>query len=180
MRMPMASLSKWTLAFFGCALTSLVIALGLMSAGFGYPHAALMAPQTLILVHLLAIGWLTLLMLGALLQFLPVLVGGHLRAAGWAPLALASIIAGLALLLMGFAVMDGWDGMPPETLPLGGLLLLAGLSVAAVIMFATLLNAKNLPLPAGFVAIAVMSVLVTGLLGETLAGAIATAWSLPS
>ena len=171
--MPMASISRWTLAFFGCALASLLAALGLMSVGFGYPHAALMAPQTLIIVHLLALGWLSLLMLGALLQFLPVLVGGNLRAAGWAPLALLLLVSGLVLLLMGFAVMDGWEGAPPETLPLGGLLLLAGLSVAACIMFVTLLNAKTLPLPAGFVAVAVMSALVAALVGETLASAIA-------
>lgn len=169
----MASISRWTLAFFGCALTCLVIALALMSAGFGYPRAALMAPQTLIVVHLVAIGWLTLLMLGALLQFLPVLVGGPLHAARWAPLVLLLLAGGLLLLLVGFAVMDGWDGLPPETLPLGGLLLLAGLCLAAVMLFTTLLNSSVLPPPAAFVAVAVMSMLVAALLGTTLTGAIA-------
>ncbi|WIY52366.1 hypothetical protein O9Z70_12980 [Devosia sp. YIM 151766] len=169
----MGSTSRWTLAFFGCALACLVGALGLMSAGLAYPHAALMAPQTLIMVHLVAIGWLTLLMLGALLQFLPVLVGGPLRAAGWAPLVLVLIVGGLALLLAGFAAMDGWPGLPAEILPLGGLLLLGGLGLAAFMLFATLFRARSLPLPAGFVALALLSVLVAALLGETLASAIA-------
>ncbi|ODT51296.1 hypothetical protein [Devosia sp. 63-57] len=171
--MLMAAISRWTLAFFGAALGFLVCALGLMAAGIGYPEAALLAPQTLIVVHLVVLGWLTLLMTGALLQFLPVLVGGALRFAGLAPIVLGLIVSGLILLPMGFAVMDGWAQVPPETLPLGGLLLLTGLSLAAVILFSTLLNAKSLPLPAGFVAIALMSVLVTALLGETLASAIA-------
>lgn len=170
--MPMASISRWTLAYFGCALTALVIALGLMGAGFGYPHVGLMEPQTLIIVHLLAIGWLTLLMLGALFQFLPVLVGGHLRWARLAPVALVFLLVGLCLLIAGFGAIDGWP-LPPEILPLGGILLLIGLSLAAAILFATLLHAKTIPLPAGFVAIAVMSVLITALLGETLASAIA-------
>ncbi|ODT77958.1 MAG: hypothetical protein ABS76_25430 [Pelagibacterium sp. SCN 64-44] len=168
----MASISRWTLAYFGCALACLVLALGLMGAGIGYPQDGLMAPQTLIVVHLVTIGWLSLLMLGALLQFLPVLVGGSLRWARLAPPALASLLAGLALLLSGFAAIDGWP-LPPELLPLGGLLLLLGLSLAAAILFATLLGARTIPLPAGFVATALLSVLVTALLGETLASAIA-------
>lgn len=170
--MPMASISRWTLAYFGCALIFLVIALVLMAAGFGYPHAGLIEPQTLIVVHLVAIGWLTLLMLGALFQFLPVLVGGHLRWAGLAPFALGFLVGGLSLLIAGFGAIDGWP-LPSQVLPLGGLFLLTGLCLAVAPLVATLLHAKTIPLPAGFVAIALMSVLITALLGETLASAIA-------
>ncbi len=170
--MPMASLSRWTLAFFGSALSCLVIALGLMSLGVGYPHDGLMAPSSLIVVHLIAIGWLSQLMVGAMLQFLPVLVGGQLRGARWAPLALVLIGGGLMLLIGGFGALDGWP-LPTELLPLGGLVLIAGFCVAAGILFATLLKAQAMPLPAGFVAVALLAMLVTALLGETLASAIA-------
>lgn len=171
--MQMATISRWTLAYFGCALVALVVALGLVGAGFGFPSDVLAAPRTLIVVHLLAIGWLSLLMLGALFQFLPVLVGRELAHARLTPLALGLVVSGLLFLLGGFGGLDGWSGVFGEMLPIGGALLISGFGVAAFVLFATLLRADNLPLPAAFVAVALMSMLVTALLGETLAGALA-------
>ena len=171
--MQMATISRWTLAYFGCALTALVAALSLIALGVGHPGDAVAAPMTLIVVHLLAIGWLTLLMIGALFQFLPVLVGGDLARSRLAPVALVLILAGLGLLLAGFAGLDGHAGLAAELMPAGGLVLLAGFGVAALVLFTTLLRAKSLPLPAGFVAVGLLSVLVTALVGETLASAVA-------
>ncbi|QYO77706.1 hypothetical protein [Devosia salina] len=170
--MQMATLSRWTLAYFGCALTALVVALALIGLGWAYPQNPLAAPSTLIVVHLLAIGWLSLLMLGALMQFLPVLVGRELALPGLAPVALGTILVGLFLMLCGFAALDGWLGSA-ELLPLGGLVVIAGFGIAAVPLFATLLRAKSLPLPAGFVTVALMSLLVAAMLGDTLAAALA-------
>ena len=171
--MQMATISRWTLSYFGCALAALIAALLLAVSGFGFPSDGLMAPRTLIVVHLMAVGWLTLLMLGALFQFLPVLVGRELAHARLTPLALVLVVTGLVLLLAGFAGLDGWRGFSSEMLPLGGALLLSGFGVAAFVLFATLLRAESLPLPAAFAAVALMSVLVTALIGETLAGALA-------
>lgn len=70
------TLSRWTLAYFAAAVIFLLAAETMMTLGFGYPAAALRAPQTLILVHCVTIGWLSLLMCGALFQFVPVLVAG--------------------------------------------------------------------------------------------------------
>ena len=170
--MQMASISRWTLSYFSCALVALVAALSLMALGFGYPSEALAAPQTLVVVHLLAIGWLTLLMMGALLQFLPVLVGHELWGSRLAPVALVLVLAGLALLLSGFAAIDGWPGLPSALLPIGGLVLLAGFCVAAAVLMVTLLRAETLPLPAAFVGVGVISILVTAVVGETLAAAL--------
>ena len=129
--MPGASLSRWTLTYFACALACLVAAEGLMVMGFGYPGAAIDAPETLILVHLAAIGWLSLLMCGALFQFVPVLVAQPLLGDGLPPVALAFILLGLAVLLSGFAGMAGFVAVPAEAMPLGGLLLGIGFGAAS-------------------------------------------------
>ena len=68
-----AVLSRWTMLYFATALLSLLAAEAMMSAGLGFPAEALRAPATLVVVHLVAIGWLSLTMCGALGQFIPVL-----------------------------------------------------------------------------------------------------------
>ena len=72
--MPMASLSRWTMSYFAAALAFLLAAEAFAIAGVGYPATGLGDPATLVLVHLVAVGWLSLAMAGALLQFVPVLV----------------------------------------------------------------------------------------------------------
>jgi predicted membrane channel-forming protein YqfA (hemolysin III family) len=66
-------LSRWTPAIFACALVNFGLALLLAVSGLAWPAAPAMAPGSLAMVHLLAIGWLTLLMFGALFQFVPVI-----------------------------------------------------------------------------------------------------------
>lgn len=171
--MHMATISRWTLLYFCWALASLVTALGLMALGFSNPLEGLMAPTMLVVVHVLVIGWLSLLMLGALLQFLPVLVGRDLAWPIVPPLVLVLLIVGLALLVCGFLGLDDWPIASPDLLPLGGFLLLLGFSLAAAMLFATLISSASLPLPAGFVALALISLLVTALLGETMASVMA-------
>ncbi|WIJ26973.1 hypothetical protein [Devosia sp. RR2S18] len=170
--MQRASISQWTLAYFGCSLAVFLAALGLIAAGFGYPADALAGPRTLIVVHMLAIGWLTLLMFGAMFQFLPVLVGRDLVWPRLPPVALLLIATGLVVMLTGFAGLDGMIDLPAQLLPTGGLLLLCGFSTAAAVLMATLLQGQSLPLPACFVAVALLSVLLTALVGESLASAL--------
>lgn len=167
--MPGASLSRWTLTYFACALLCLVAAEGLMAMGFGYPGAAIEAPETLILVHLVAIGWLSLLLCGALFQFVPVLVARPLLGEALPPVALVFIILGLTALLSGFAGMGGLVDIPASAMPLGGLLLIIGFGLVIVSLGRTLWAARPLAMPARFVVVGLAALAATALFGESFA-----------
>ena len=66
------SLSRWTITYFAAALVAFLAAQILMLAGYGYPNVLIEAPETLVLVHLIALGWFSLLLSGALFPFVPV------------------------------------------------------------------------------------------------------------
>lgn len=163
------SLSKWTMAYFATALLALIAAEALMASGYGFPADGLRAPSTLVVVHLIAIGWLSLLMCGALFQFVPVLVNRPLAGA-WVTLpSLILVASGLVFLLAGFAAMDGLVDTVVPFLPLAGLLLCAGFAMAASSIGLTIVRTRPLPLPAAFVAAG-----LAGLLGAVALGVVFT------
>ena len=86
-----ATLSRWTLTYFAAAFAALLGAEALVASGLAYPAAPLFAPGSLVAVHLVTIGWLSLLMLGALHQFLPVIAARPLASDGAALVALVMI-----------------------------------------------------------------------------------------
>jgi hypothetical protein len=163
--MPTASLSRWTMSYFAAALASLLVAEAMMAAGYGYPSASLFDPQTLILVHVVAIGWLSLSMAGALLQFVPVLVARPLAFPRLALPALLLTGAGLAGLCAGFASVTGALALPVELLPAAGLLLLAGFACLLLMLGATMAQARPATLFSRFVLIGLASLAVTVLSG---------------
>jgi hypothetical protein len=163
--MPMASLSRWTMSYFAAALAFLLAAEVLSVAGIGYPAAGLAEPPTLILVHLVAIGWLSLAMAGALLQFVPVLVSRPLAFPRLALPALLALITGLFLLCAGFATLAGWIEVPLDLLPLGASFLLAGFSLLGLMLVATLLSARPIALFARFVLTGLACLAATALSG---------------
>ncbi len=162
-----ASLSRWTMSFFALAICLLVAAEVLMGLGYGFPHHAMRAPETLVLVHLVAIGWLSLLMCGALFQFVPVLVAKPLRRPGLVFPVLVCLTAGLAFLLAGFLQLAGTldSGLP--LLVVGGTLLPFGFALAVWSLAETLWSARPLTLPARFVAMGLVCLLVLAVLGST-------------
>ena len=163
--MPMASLSRWTMSYFAAALTFLLAAEFLTAAGLGYPAAGLSAPATLFVVHLVAIGWLSLAMAGALLQFVPVLVSRPLAFPHFALPALAALVAGLLLLDAGFAALAGWIEASLDFLPLAAAFLLAGFSLLGLMLVTTLLSARPVTLFARFVIIGLACLAATVLSG---------------
>ncbi|WP_315926770.1 hypothetical protein [Mesorhizobium sp. SP-1A] len=158
------ALSRWTMSYFAAAVVFLVGAQVLMVAGFGFPATAAEAPETLVVVHMVTIGWLSLLLCGALFQFVPVLIAQPLRGEWLVLPALVCLLAGLASLLAGFLQLAGMLDTDIPLLALAGVLLPTGFLMVVVVLAATLWR-PTLPLPAQFVAIGLVCVLVTAILG---------------
>ena len=160
-----ATLSRWTLSYFTASLAFLVFGLGLMVGGFGFPAYELRAAETLIVVHAISIGWLALLMSGALLQFVPVLVNRPLWGSRACLPALLFLVVGLCGLLTGFAGMAGLMESPSWLLPVSGILLIGGFSIIFAVLGMTLWLARPFALPARFVAVGICCLVITALLG---------------
>ncbi len=159
------SLSRWTMLYFASALVALVVAEGLMAAGYGYPAVPIEAPETLVVVHVVAIGWLSLLMCGALFQFVPVLVARPLHSNSLPLPTLGCLVTGLAALLLGFLQLAGHTMLGVAFFPIAGLLLGAGFSLAVWNLGRTLWAARPLPLPARFVVVGLVSIGATVMFG---------------
>ena len=160
-----ASLSRWTMSYFAAALCALIGAEALMAAGYGFPSAPLRAPETLFLVHLVVIGWLSLLLCGALLQFVPVLIARPLHSDALSLPALGLLLAGLGGLLGGFLQLAGTLDLHPSLLPYAAVALAAGFGLTLYNLGRTLAAARPLPLAARFVRVALLSLAATVTLG---------------
>jgi len=171
-----ASISRWTMSYFAAALAWLFVALALMVAGAGYPATHLASPDTLVLVHVVCIGWLSVAMCGALFQFVPVLVARPLFSEEWALPALGLLTAGLAALLAGFLGLGGRLPAWLWLLPVGAVLLIAGFGLVVVDLG---LTAWLRPAgPARFVLVGLASLCATAAFGAIFAFAHA-GWAGP-
>lgn len=159
------SLSRWTMSFFAAALAALLIAQGLMAAGYGYPSASVESPQTLIVVHVVAIGWLSLLMCGALLQFVPVLINRPLFSNSLAMPALLCLLGGLGALMLGFLWLDGQIEAVLPYFAIASLMLGSGFTLILWNLGRTLMACRPLPIPARFVSVGLASAALTAVLG---------------
>jgi hypothetical protein len=162
-----ATISRWTMSYFAMAIAWLFVALALMVGGFGFPSADLASPDTLILVHVVCIGWLSLAMCGALFQFVPVLVAKPLFAESWALPALSLLSVGLTSLLAGFLSLGGRLPTWLWLLPVGATLLVAGFGLIVVDLA---LTARLRPAgPARFVLVGLASLCATDAFGAVFA-----------
>ena len=159
------SLSRWTMSFFAAALAALLLAQGLMATGYGYPSAPVESPRTLVVVHVVAIGWLSLLMCGALLQFLPVLINRPLYSNFLAMPALLCLLGGLGALLLGFLWLDGQIQAVVPYFAMASVLLGSGFALILWNLGRTLMACRPLPMPARFVSVGLASVALTAMLG---------------
>lgn len=96
------TLSRWTMSYFGAALSYLLLAECLLAAGVWTPSLGIAEPGALAIVHAVTLGWLLLLMIGSLLQFAPVLTGNDRPASRFDPIVFAGMVVGPTLLMLGF------------------------------------------------------------------------------
>ncbi len=159
------NLSKWTISYFAAAIAWLLGAEGLMVAGFGFPNADIAAADTLVIVHMVGIGWLSMALCGALFQFVPVLVAKPLHDERWPLAAFVLLGTGLAALLAGFLALGG--RIPPwlSLLPLGAALLIAGFTLVVADLGLTLWQARPLAVPALFVSVGLIALCATATFG---------------
>jgi hypothetical protein len=173
-----ASLSRWTLSYFAAALVALVASEVLMAAGYGYPAAPIQSLQTFVLVHLVALGWLSLLLCGALFQFVPVLVARPLFSDALPLPALVALLCGIAALIGGFLQLEGQVGLHVSLLPTAAVLLAFGFALVLWNLGRTLWSARPLPIAARFVVTGLLSLAATVGLGMifalVLGGAVAS------
>lgn len=108
------------------------------------------------------IGWLSLLMFGALFQFVPVITSQALPSQR---LALATLLA----MLLGFTGWLGGHALQSPALPVGGSLVLAGVLVGAATLWLPLWRSQESTLPGRLVQIGLLFLIVTVLLGLGLA-----------
>lgn len=166
MQVPTGSkVSQWTMTHFACAIVAFFVAQLLLLTGYSDPLAALRAPATLIGVHLITIGWLSLLMLGALYQFVPVMCNTTLHSQRLVLYALVAIVLGLLAMLAGFSALGGNAALSTDLLPIGGTLVVIGFVLVVVNLAATLWRVRPLPHPAIFVAFGLAFLVLTGLIG---------------
>lgn len=158
------------LRFFLTAPLFLVTA-GLLLAVAPQALSSRWTPQALALTHALTLGFLAMVMVGALMQMLPVVAGVVMPAAGvvaW--LTQVSFAVGTAALMAGFAAGS------PTALAAGALLLTAGGATFLVAAGTSLARAVSHATINGM-RLAVVSLAITLLLGVSLALIRAGAWA---
>lgn len=175
------SLCRWAISYFAVAIVWLLLAEVLIVVGFGFPNSDIGGPDTLVIVHMVCIGWLSTVLCGALFQFVPVLVARPLYAERLTLPALALLTLGLTVLLAGFLALGGHFNGPPWLLPFGASLLIAGFALVVANLGMTLWSARPLPGSARFVAGGLACICVTagfgGLFSLVLSGtAVGAQW----
>ncbi|WP_053960328.1 hypothetical protein [Sulfobacillus thermosulfidooxidans] len=145
--------SQWTMHYFTVSMISLLLAEIGWFMGWGNPLKNLGTPSVLVLVHLTTIGFLSLAMLGALHQFLPIITQTELSSQRGSAFTLGSIILGLAVMIVGFLASPGGT-LPqvPWILPLGGTIVIIGVLVALKTLGTILQRSWPWTLPTWFVA----------------------------
>jgi hypothetical protein len=122
----------------------------------GYPHV-------LVLVHLVTLGWLTMTIMGASFQLVPVIVVAPLRATRFIRYQYPVYVSGVVLLLCGFWWMRPW------LMAIGGIVIVLAITHYVVILAVTFRQATTRPLTVRFLVAALIYLCLVVSLGLTAA-----------
>ncbi len=117
-------------------------------------------PHTLAITHLMALGWGTMMILGASHQLVPVLIEGKLYSNVLAYLSFAFAAVGIPLLVIGFYQFDfGW---PAQT---GAIFINVGIIFYLINIGISMVNSKNENVHAVFVFTGTLWLMITIIVG---------------
>lgn len=179
--MPMGtSLSRWTMSYFGAALFFLLLAECFLSAGGWSPSVDVAEPRALMIVHSITIGWLGMLMIGALLQFAPVLTGLSLPTSHFDILGLIGLVVGLGLLLFGFHLIDKGSNAAGPVMGAAALLLFVSILSVSMVLASLLWRGRDAHPASGLVLIGIGCLAMTAAFGALFAVTISGGIAIPS
>lgn len=128
---------------------------------------------TIALTHLITLGWLAMIMIGALYQMVPVLVGGHVPSIGLARWVHATLVLGVLAFVVGFLWTVEWAFL------WASIFLLAAFSIFLVQLLISLFRVKADRPTVLAMRISIISLALTVLLGLLMLGQFFNWWSLP-
>ncbi|MBX5466587.1 MAG: hypothetical protein K6U14_03705 [Firmicutes bacterium] len=162
--------SRWSMAYFAVAVGSVLLAEILLATGLADPVATVQSGWSLAALHLTTVGWLTILILGALQQFVPVLTVTELTSQRLAGVTLGFLGVGLAGLVGGFIGLAGGVGSPlAALLPWGGACVMAAVLLAGFNLGGSLARSRPWTLSVWFIATGMGFLWLTVGLGLTFA-----------
>ncbi len=158
--------SRWTPTIFACAFLNFVLGQLLLVAGVSWPAEADTSGATFAAVHLLTIGWITLLMFGALFQFVPVLTSRALWSQRLSLATLLFIELGVGGMVGGFFLLGtAWGPL----LPAGGGAVMLGMFAGSLNLIAPLVHKRPWRLSTRFVVAGLVLMVLTVIWGLSLA-----------
>jgi hypothetical protein len=140
----------------------------------GEVFASRWTPAALAVTHLLTVGFMLQVMLGAMIQILPVVAGANLKQ----PLRVARIVHGL-MLIGTLALVAGFLDFSAAAFPFAMLCLTAGI---AYFMFLAGLSLRGVPSTSATISgikRSLLALLIVVILGMALLGGLEGHWSLP-
>jgi hypothetical protein len=154
---------KVVLPFYIYAAVSFFVACILLLTSTAAFHQHYFTPQTLALTHILALGWGTMIILGASHQLVPVLIEGKLFSNTLAYLAFLSAGLGIPMLVYGFYTFNmGWPAIT------GAIAINIAVLCYLVNLAVSMFNSKSRNVAAVFILTATAWLLLTTLFGLTL------------
>lgn len=162
---------KVVLPFYIFAALSFLLACVLLLINTSVVHQHYFHPHTLAITHLMALGWGTMIILGASHQLLPVLIEGKLSSdlLGYLSFAFASV--GIPFLITGFYIFHiGW------VLQTGAVLVNAGVVCYLVNVISSIYESKKHDVYAWFIATASLWLFATTFFGLLLVFNFTRSW----